>query len=334
MFANGEVLIQKYGGSSMGSAERIRKAAARIAKRAFKGYPMVVVVSAMGDTTDDLISLMGSITSNPSRRELDSVMATGEIVSASLMACALSDLGIKAKSYNAFNLGLYTELQGEDYNIVDIGRKQELCDFLRNGEKGNVAVVAGFQGITREGDFTTLGRGGSDLTAVVMARALGQKVCEKYTDEDGIYTADPRILPDASKVWHLNYSEMLELAKSGNGILHPRAISTAKESEIRIHVRSSFSKEEGSVIGPDGDRLIPIKSITLKKRDNDTTAISVVGSGLAEDSALVQKLIAASAGEWVKQVNHFGIRLEILVDSNFALSAISTLHSFVLEVQQ
>lgn len=140
----------------MGSAERIRKAAARIAKRAFKGYPMVVVVSAMGDTTDDLISLMGSITSNPSRRELDSVMATGEIVSASLMACALSDLGIKAKSYNAFNLGLYTELQGEDYNIVDIGRKQELCDFLRNGEKGNVAVVAGFQGITREGDFTTL----------------------------------------------------------------------------------------------------------------------------------------------------------------------------------
>ena len=259
MFKNGQVLIQKFGGSSVASVERIKNAAIRIAEKAKRGYPMVVVISAMGDTTDELIALIHKISTFPARRELDNVMATGEMVSASLMASALTELGIKAKSFNAFNLQLFSELCGSDYCITKIGRQKEFEDFLK---PGTVAVVAGFQGITNEGDLTTLGRGGSDLTAVVMARELNQKVCEKYTDEDGVYTADPRIIPTAGKVWHLSYDEMLTLAHFGNGILHPRAISLAKESNIRLHVRSSFSNVEGSVIGPDGDDSILVKSIT------------------------------------------------------------------------
>ena len=263
MFKNGQVLIQKFGGSSVASVERIKNAAVKITEKAKRGYPMVVVISAMGDTTDELIALIHKISTFPDRRELDHVMATGEMVSASLMASALTELGVKAKSFNAFNLQLFSELCGNDYCITKIGRQKEFEDFLK---PGTVAVVAGFQGITNEGDLTTLGRGGSDLTAVVMARELGQKVCEKYTDEDGVYTADPRIIPSAGKVWHLSYDEMLTLAHFGNGILHPRAISLAKESDIRLHVRSSFSNVEGSVIGPDGDDSVLVKSITCCKK--------------------------------------------------------------------
>lgn len=263
MFKNGQVLIQKFGGSSMGSVERIKNAAVRIAEKAKRGYPMVVVVSAMGDTTDELIELVHKISTFPTRREMDHVIATGEMVSASLMATALSELGIKARSFNAFNLQLFSEISENEYYITRVGLLKKLENFL---QPGSVAVVAGFQGITDDGDLTTLGRGGSDLTAVVMARELNQKVCEKYTDEDGVYTADPRIIPTAGKVWHLTYDEMLTLARFGNGILHPRAISSAKESDIRIHVRSSFSNVEGSVVGPDGDDSVPIKSITCSNK--------------------------------------------------------------------
>lgn len=237
--------------------------AERVAAQASKGHRIVLVVSAMGDTTDDLIALMNKVNRFPDRRELDSIMATGEMVSAALAASALKNLGVRARSFNAFNLHMLSEQQGDDYNIVEIGRRNQLAKFL---EPGSVAVVAGFQGITHGGDLTTLGRGGSDLTAVVLARELGQKLCEKFTDEDGIYTADPRIVPEAVKIWHLNYDEMQILANFGNGILHPRAISCACESDIRIHVRSSFTSSEGSVIGPDGDNQLPLKSIACHNR--------------------------------------------------------------------
>lgn len=278
MFANGDVLVQKFGGSSMGSVERIKKAAERIAEKSCRGQRMVVVVSAMGDTTDDLISLMGKVSPYSERRELDHVMATGEMVSASLAASALNNLGVRARSFNAFNLHLLSEMQGDDYNIIEIGKKNVLAKFL---EPGSVAVVAGFQGITPDGDLTTLGRGGSDLTAVILARELGQKVCEKYTDEDGVYTADPRIVSSARKVWHLDYDEMLTLAAFGNGILHPRAISSARDCQIRIHVRSSFSQAEGSVVGPDGDDQIAVKSITC---DNKMVFARIHGIARPDDS--------------------------------------------------
>ena len=325
MFNNGDILVQKFGGSSMGSVERIKRVAERIAEKANRKSSMVVVVSAMGDTTDELISLMDSVTKNASRRELDCIMATGEMVSSSLMASALLDLGVNAKSFHAFYLQLFSELKDKDYDITDIGKINNLCDFLSN--RGNVAVVAGFQGITKEGDLTTLGRGGSDLTAVVLAKWLGQKVCEKYTDEDGVYTADPRIIPDAKKVWHLNYDEMLELACSGNGILHPRAISTARDSEIRIHVRSSFSNEEGSVVGPDGDDSIDVKSITMKRIDENDVVISLIGCGLKNSGNLSSVYVDAIKDYFPSEINHNGIKLSFTVKSLLSDKVLHILHS-------
>jgi aspartate kinase len=326
VFENGDVLIQKFGGSSMGSCERIKKVAARVAKQAARGFPMVVVVSAMGDTTDALISLMGEITETPVRRELDAVLATGEMVSASLAASALIDLGVNARSFNAFNLQLYSALEGPDYNIVEIGRRRELCEFLKTG---GVAVVAGFQGITTQGELTTLGRGGSDLTAVILARELGQKVCEKYTDEDGIYTADPRLVPDAVKVWHINYDEMLALARGGNGILHPRAISTAQEHKIRLHVRSSFNNEEGSVVCPDGDSLLPVKSLSIKRLSQGIASVSIVGNGLLE-LELRDRFIASVAELAPERVEYNGIGLAFYFSELTIKDAVATLHNQIL----
>ncbi|HEY9070593.1 MAG TPA: aspartate kinase [Candidatus Ozemobacteraceae bacterium] len=263
MFQPGELLVQKFGGSSMAGPERIARVAERIAEQARAGKRLAIVVSAMGDTTDDLIALLRQITSDPDPRELDQLMATGEIVSCSMAVCALQKLGVRARSYNAFNLGIRTDGRFGSAEITAFERLPELARFL---EPGHVAVVAGFQGITSAGDLVTLGRGGSDITAVALARDLGQKVCEKYTDEDGIYTADPRVIPTAKKVWHLDYAEMETLARYGNGILHPRSIAYARESSIRIHVRSSFSRDEGSVVGPDGDPTIPIKSIAADRK--------------------------------------------------------------------
>ncbi len=265
MFQPGEVLVQKFGGSSMANPERIIRVAERIAEQARSGKRIAVVVSAMGDTTDDLITLLRQISPDPDPRELDQLMATGEIVSCSMTTCALQKLGIRAKSYNAFNLQIQS---GGTFGSAEIGRFGRLPELARFLEPGCVAVVAGFQGINDQGDLVTLGRGGSDITAVALARDLGQKVCEKYTDEDGIYTADPRLIPTARKVWHLDYTEMETLARYGNGILHPRSIAYARESSIRIHVRSSFSRDEGSVVGPDGDPSIPLKSMAADKKQS------------------------------------------------------------------
>lgn len=297
MFANGEVLIQKFGGSSMGSIERIRRVARRIAAKAQKGHRIVVVVSAMADTTDELIGLIDRVSISPDRREYDQALATGEMISSSLAAVALQEIGIRARSFNAFNLHLLSEMRDGENEIVSVGRRNMLAKFL---EPGSVAVIAGFQGLTADGDLTTLGRGGSDLTAVIMAHELGQKLCEKYTDEDGVYTADPRIIPMAKKVWHLNYDEMLQLARFGNGILHPRAVSCAEKNKIRIHVRSSFSKEEGTVIGPFGDPEVCIKSIAC---DNKLIVVKIQGinppdelfSGCLHNSGLKPALM-----QWVK----------------------------------
>jgi len=315
MFANGEVLVQKFGGSSMGSVERINRVAERIAEKARRGNRMVIVVSAMADTTDDLIGLMNKVSIDPDRRENDQLLATGEMVSASLAASALQKLGIRARSFNAFNLHLLSELQNEEYNIVQVGRRNNLARFL---EPGSVAVVAGFQGITAEGDLTTLGRGGSDLTAVVLARELGQKVCEKFTDEEGIYTADPRIIPHARKVWHLDYEEMLELAAFGNGILHPRAISCARDDEIRIHVRSSFTRAEGSVVGPDGDQELAVKSITS---DGKFVVVKIQGTAMPDPifSANLQRAaFRPSIMQWLRHhENNGSLRLAFKRQDSF-----------------
>ena len=263
MFKNGDLLVQKFGGSSMASPERIGKVADRIAEQVRRGRRVVLIVSAMGDTTDHLISLVHAMDPDPHPRETDQLMATGEMVTCSLTASALRQRGIAARSFNAFSLGIETDDRFGEALIKGFSRIGRLVEWV---QEGGVAVVAGFQGITRDGDLTTLGRGGSDITAVALARELGQKVCEKYTDEDGVYSADPRLIPDARKVWHLCYDEMLELARYGNGILHPRSIEYAKESGIRLHVRSSFTRQEGSVISPAGDPQLAVKSITCDRK--------------------------------------------------------------------
>ncbi len=247
----------------MARSERIRKVAERLAESARAGKRLAVIVSAMADTTDELIGIMHEINPEPDPRELDQLMATGEIVSCSLTVAALQGLGIRARSFNAFNLGIRTKGEFGGSEIRDFEQLPRLAEFLK---PGSVAVIAGFQGINPDGDLTTLGRGGSDITAVAVARDLGQKVCEKFTDESGVFSADPRLVPTARKIWHLSYDEMETLARNGNGILHPRSIVYARDADIRIHVRSSFTQEEGSVIGPLGDDSIPVKSITLDRK--------------------------------------------------------------------
>ncbi len=263
LFQPGEVLVQKFGGSSMATPERILKVAERVAEQVRAGRRVVLVVSAMGDTTDDLLDLMGKVNPDPAPRELDQLAATGEIVSVSITAAALQRVGIPARSYIAPTLGIRTDDRFGQAEIQAFERLPELAAFVRTG---GVAVVAGYQGLTPAGDLTTLGRGGSDITAVALARDLGQKLCEKYTDEDGVYSADPRLIPTARKVWHLDYAEMETLARHGNGILHPRAIAYAREAAIRIHVRSSFTREEGSVVGPDGDPAHRVKSLAVDRK--------------------------------------------------------------------
>lgn len=287
MFGNGEVLVRKFGGSSMGSLDRIRKVAELVAEQAGRGRRQVVVVSAMGDTTDELIGMMLRMHPLPDRRELDQLMATGEIAAAALGAAALQNIGVPARSYHAANLEIRTrDLGGNEAEIETFARLQHLAGFL---QPGHVAVVAGFQGITPSGDLTTLGRGGSDITAVALARDLGQKVCEKFTDEDGVFSADPRIIPNVRKIWHLNYDEMETLARFGSGILHPRAVAYARTAGIRIHVRSSFSRAEGSVVGPDGDEQVPIKSLTCDRR---LAMIKFFGLSRRPDATVIQRFLA------------------------------------------
>jgi len=263
----------------MASGERIQRVAERIAELTRNGKRLVVVVSAMGDTTDDLISLMRKISHDPDPRELDQLMATGEMISCSLTVGALQKLGVMAKSYNAFNLGIRTT---EKHGSAEITNFENITGMAKFIEPGCVAVVAGFQGMTKTGDLTTLGRGGSDITAVALARELGQKVCEKYTDEDGIYSADPRLISSAKKIWHIDYEEMDMLSRYGNGILHPRSIAYAKDASIRIHVRSSFTREEGSIVGPDGDPSIPVKSISCDKKQAVVTIEGIKKNKKAE----------------------------------------------------
>ncbi|HNV68312.1 MAG TPA: aspartate kinase [Candidatus Ozemobacteraceae bacterium] len=292
MFRPGEVLVQKYGGSSLATPERILKVAERIADQIRAGRRVAIVVSATGDTTDDLITLLQQVNRDADARELDQLMATGEIASCSLMASALKRCGMRAHSFNAFNLDIQTDTLFGAAEIKRFGRMERLAETLR---RGGVAVVAGFQGITPDGDLTTLGRGGSDITAVALARELGQKVCEKFTDEDGVYTADPRLVPTARKIWHLNYDEMETLAQYGNGILHPRSISYARAAGIRIHVRSSFSHEEGTLVGPDGDATVPVKSIAC---DRKQALVEIRGIPIPERPALPTGF-RISAHEWI-----------------------------------
>ena len=237
------LIVQKFGGSSVADAEGMKRVAARIVATKKAGHQVVVVVSAMGDTTDELIDLANAVTPIPQGRELDMLLTAGERISMALLAMAINNLGFEALSFTGSQAGVITDSVHGKARIIDVtpGRIREAID------SGAIAIVAGFQGISQDTkDITTLGRGGSDTTAVALAAALDADVCEIYTDVDGVFSADPRVVPAARKLKTVTYEEMLELAAAGAKVLHLRCVEYARRFNLPIHVRSSFSPNEGT----------------------------------------------------------------------------------------
>jgi aspartate kinase len=266
------IVVQKYGGSSVADPQKIRNVAQRIAKSHDKGNQVVVVISAMGDTTDDLITLAHKITDQPESREMDVLLSTGEIVSSALLTMALHKLGYKAISLNGRQAGIYTD---DAYSKAKI-TKVESERIVKEINEGKIVIVAGFQGISQDSDMTTLGRGGSDTTAVALAISLKAQVCEKLTDVDGIYTADPRICPDARKLKEIGYDEMLELTSSGNKVLHIRAVELAGAYGMPILVASSFNDSAGTLIHG-GDAMEVRNKVRGIAHDLDVAKITLTG---------------------------------------------------------
>jgi aspartate kinase len=237
------LIVQKFGGSSVADAESIKRVAARIARAKGAGHDVVVTVSAMGDTTDDLIDLAHQVSRSPHSREMDMLLTTGERIAMSLLAMAIGDLGFDARSFTGSQAGMMTDAQHGRARIVDVTptRVREALD------QGAIAIVAGFQGFNHDSkDITTLGRGGSDTTAVALAAALDAEVCEIYTDVDGVFSADPRVVRKATKLDHVSYEEMLELAAAGAKVINIRAVEFARRQGVTLHVRSSFTEESGT----------------------------------------------------------------------------------------
>ena len=237
-------LVVKFGGTSVATTERIMHVAKRIQREKQNGYDIVVVVSAMGKTTDQLVDMAHEISESPSKREMDVLLTTGEQVTISLLSIALHKLGIEAQSFTGWQAGILTEHVPSNARIENIEPKA----VKKVLEAGKVAVVAGFQGMDDEGNITTLGRGGSDTTAVALAAALNAVRCDIYTDVDGVYTSDPRYVKGARKLQEMSYDEMLELANLGAGVLHPRSVEVAKNHHIPMSVRSSYEDVEGTIL--------------------------------------------------------------------------------------
>jgi len=236
------IIVQKYGGSSVEDADRVRAVAERVLRAREAGHDVVVVVSAMGETTDELLALANRITPTPEPRELDMLLTAGERIAMSVLAIALNARGCRAASYTGSQAGIITDTQHGRAKIVDI-RPARIRESL---EAGNVVIVAGFQGLSTTYDITTLGRGGSDTTAVALAAALSAEACEIYTDVPGVFTADPRVVPDARRIDRISYEGMLELAASGARVLQLRSVEYARRNNVRLNVRSSFTDEEGT----------------------------------------------------------------------------------------
>ncbi|MCH7577868.1 MAG: aspartate kinase [Chloroflexi bacterium] len=266
------LIVQKYGGTSVADAERIQSVAGRIARQAEAGDRLVVVVSAMGDTTDELLALADQMTDEPEERELDLLLSTGEIVSSTLLAMALKHIGHPAIALSGAQAGIGTDKRYGRARILKVDPHRVEAALKR----GNVVIVAGFQGTTEELDVTTLGRGGSDTTAVALTAALKAERCEIYTDVDGIYTADPRIEPRASKLESVSYEEMLELASYGAKVMHPRAVELGALFQVPILVASSFVETPGTLIG--GASMMEQRNkVTGIAGDTDVARITIRG---------------------------------------------------------
>ncbi|MDD6428681.1 aspartate kinase [Candidatus Weimeria sp. HCP3S3_B5] len=265
------LIVKKFGGTSVANKERIFNVASRCIEDYKKGNKVVVVLSAMGDTTDDLIAMAKDINPDPPKREMDALLSTGEQVSVALMAMAMASLGVPAVSLNAFQVAMHTthHHMNSRFKKVDTDRINAELD------QGKVVIVTGFQGVNRYDDVTTLGRGGSDTTAVALAAVLGADACEIYTDVDGVYTADPRIVPNAKKLKEVSYDEMLELATLGAQVLHNRSVEMAKKYNVPLVVRSSLTKAEGTVV----KEVTKVESMLVSgvAVDKDADRIALIG---------------------------------------------------------
>ncbi|MBO4256729.1 aspartate kinase [Streptomyces griseorubiginosus] len=270
------LVVQKYGGSSVADAEGIKRVAKRIVEAKKNGNQVVVVVSAMGDTTDELIDLAEQVSPMPAGREFDMLLTAGERISMALLAMAIKNLGHEAQSFTGSQAGVITDSVHNKARIIDVtpGRIRDSID------AGNIAIVAGFQGVSQDKkDITTLGRGGSDTTAVALAAALDAEVCEIYTDVDGVFTADPRVVKKARKIDWISFEDMLELASSGSKVLLHRCVEYARRYNIPIHVRSSFSGLQGTWVSsePIGDQKVEQAIISGVAHDTSEAKITVVG---------------------------------------------------------
>ena len=286
------LIVQKFGGSSVADAESIKRVAARIAATKRSGQQVVVVVSAMGDTTDELIDLANQVSPIPNGRELDMLLTAGERISMALLAMAISNLGLEARSFTGSQAGIITTSTHGRARVIDVtpGRIQEAL------AEGAIAIVAGFQGVAQDTkDITTLGRGGSDTTAVALAAALDADVCEIYTDVDGVFSADPRIVPTAKKLKSVTYEEMLELAASGAKVLHLRCVEYARRFNLPIHVRSSFSNLEGTWVVKDQPEGGSMEQAIISGIAHDKSEAKITIVGVPDRAGVAARIFQAIA---------------------------------------
>jgi aspartate kinase len=314
------IVVQKYGGSSVSDAEAIKRVARRIVETQRAGHSVCVVVSAMGDTTDELMDLAEQVTPAPPARELDMLLTSGERISMALVAMAIAHLGAEARSFTGSQAGVITDDAHGAARIIDVtpGRIQSALD------AGHIAIVAGFQGVSQTTkDITTLGRGGSDTTAVALAAALGAEVCEIYTDVDGVFTADPRVLPNARKLDVLSMEEMLDLAANGSKILHLRCVEYARRYGIPIHVRSSWSRKPGTWIKDnpyEGEGAVEAPIIAGIAHDRSEAKITIVG--VPDRVGIAAKIFGAIA--------EAGLNIDMIVQNVSAAETAKTDISFTL----
>jgi len=268
------LIVQKYGGSSVADAEKIKNVARRIVKTKKEGNQVVVVVSAMGDTTDELIHMAQQINEHPEEREFDALLSTGEVISSTLLAMALGNLDCKAVSLTGAQAGIHTDSNYSRARILRVN-PERIIDELN---KDNIVIVAGFQGVTSNMEITTLGRGGSDTTAVALAAGLNAAICQIYTDVEGIYTADPRLVSQTSKLDRIGYEEMLEMASYGAKVIHPRAVELGELYNMPILVASTFSDTPGTIICKEASMDMEVKNkVTGIAHDTNVAKITVVG---------------------------------------------------------
>ena len=286
MFGKNDVIVMKFGGTSVGDADRINRVATRVIQAKNSGKKVVVVVSAMGDTTDDLIELASKISNNPGKREMDMLLSTGEQISIALLAMAISEKGHSSISLTGSQAGIFTDEIYSNAKILNINNARILKE-LKNGK---IVIVAGFQGINSIGDITTLGRGGSDTTAVALAAALDANYCEIYTDVDGVYTTDPNIVDNAKKIEKLYYEEMLELASSGAKVLHLRAVEFANKHNVVLHVRSSFNDNEGTWVMDESKIIEKMERPVITGVTYDTNQVKITVFCLKDIPGIAAKL--------------------------------------------